>query len=259
MLVRVQLGLTLQETLDRLNTGFDPDADLPQLRPTDAQRDEWDRILGRVSRDVGPVESEEFPYSLTLETVGPPGRVQLDYCGDTAHIEVAYHHSGPAALEVMELAYRIACIVEDESGLTGHDFEVGQPTRTGDPVKAAVRLSGVSDWAQHRLSQCRDRIPSPTGLGPLLPSGPDAGGVAWSGPSPAGRGSAHQSPAQPLQPPDRLPPPLPFSACQLQRSRRLPNTAREAPGAVRLTGLPHRMSSCPRPSPGWRKGRWWKS
>ncbi|MGW0537419.1 hypothetical protein [Streptomyces sp. NPDC003032] len=52
----------------------------------------------------------------------------------------------------MELAYRIARIVEDESGLTGHDFEVGQPTRTGDPVKAAVRLSGVSDWAQHHLS-----------------------------------------------------------------------------------------------------------
>ncbi|MEU5323788.1 hypothetical protein AB0G67_44695 [Streptomyces sp. NPDC021056] len=152
MLVRVQPGLTLQETLDRLNVGFDPDAGLPLLRLTDAQRDEWDRILGRVRRDIGSVESEEYLYSLTLETVGPPGRVQLDYCGDTAHIEVAYRHSGPAALAVMELAYRIAHIVEDESDLTGHDFEVGQPTRDGDPVKAAARLSGVSDWAQHHLS-----------------------------------------------------------------------------------------------------------
>ncbi|MEU8483234.1 hypothetical protein [Streptomyces sp. NPDC048641] len=152
MLVRVQPGLTFQETLDRLNAGFDPDADLPLLRLTDAQRDEWDRILGRVSRDTGSGESKEYLHSLTLETVGPPRRVQLDYCGDTAHIEVAYRHSGPAALEVTELAYRIAHIVEDESGLTGRDFEVGQPTRTGDPVKAAVRLSGVSDWAQHRLS-----------------------------------------------------------------------------------------------------------
>ncbi|MEU9399517.1 hypothetical protein [Streptomyces sp. NPDC048242] len=152
MLVRVHPGLTLQETLDRLNVGFDPDADLPLLRLTDAERSEWDRILSRISREVGPVESEEYLYSLTLETVGPPGRVQLDYCGDTAHIEVAYHHSGPAAREVMELAYRIARIVEDESGLTGHDFEVGQPTRTGDPGRAAARLSGVSDWAQHHLT-----------------------------------------------------------------------------------------------------------
>lgn len=152
MLVRVQPGLMLQETVDLLNADFEPDADLPLLQITDVQRAEWDRILGRVLRDVGPVESEEYLYSLTLETVGPPGRVQLDYCGDTAHIEVAYRHVGPAALEVMELAYRIARIVEDESGLTGHDFEVGQATRTGDPVKAASRLSGVSHWAQHHLS-----------------------------------------------------------------------------------------------------------
>ncbi|MGW1409008.1 hypothetical protein [Streptomyces sp. NPDC002403] len=78
--------------------------------------------------------------------------MQLDHCGDTAQIEVAYRHSGPAALEVMELAYRIARIVEDESDLTGHDFEVDQPIRTGDPARAAVRLSDVSDWAQHHLS-----------------------------------------------------------------------------------------------------------
>lgn len=152
MLVRVQPGLTLRETLDRLNAEFDPDADLPQLRLNLAQRNEWDRILRRVSREVGRLASEEYMYSLTLETVGPPGRVQLDFCGDTAHIEVAYRYSGPAALEVMELAYRIARIVEDESGLTGHDFEVDQPTRTGDPGKAAARLTGVSDWAHHHLS-----------------------------------------------------------------------------------------------------------
>ncbi|WP_405634512.1 hypothetical protein OHB53_09950 [Streptomyces sp. NBC_00056] len=152
MLVRVQPGLTLAETLGRLNADFDPDADLPELRLTEADWAEWHRILGRVTRDIGSVESEEYLYSLTLETVGPPGPVQLDYCGNTAIIEVAYRYSGPAALEVMELAYRIARIVEDESSLTGHDFEVGQPTRTGDPVKAAARLSGVSDWAQHHLS-----------------------------------------------------------------------------------------------------------
>lgn len=60
--------------------------------------------------------------------------MQLDYCGDTAHTEVAYRYPGPAALEVMGLAYRIAPIVEDESGLTSHDFEVGSPT---EPVPLA--------------------------------------------------------------------------------------------------------------------------
>ncbi|MFE2986315.1 hypothetical protein [Streptomyces sp. NPDC059262] len=34
-LVRVQPGRTLQQTLDHLNAGFDPDAELPQLRLTD--------------------------------------------------------------------------------------------------------------------------------------------------------------------------------------------------------------------------------
>ena len=151
-LVRGQPGLTLHETLERLNAGFDPDAELPLLQLTEAQRGEWDRILRRVSRDVGPVASEEYLYSVTLETLGPPGRVQLDYCGDSASIEVAYRHSGAAALEIMAQAYRIARIVEEESGLTGHDFEVNQPTRTGDPAVAAARLSAVGDWAQRNLT-----------------------------------------------------------------------------------------------------------
>ncbi|MGX1541946.1 hypothetical protein [Streptomyces adustus] len=149
--VRVRPGLTLQETLDLLNADFDYDAELPVYRPSAGERAEWNRILDRVSRDIGSVETAEYLYSLTLETVGPPGRVQLDYCGDTANIEVAYGRSGPEALALMEQAYRVARIVEEESGLTGHDFEVGQPTRTGDPAKAADRLSRVSDWMQSQF------------------------------------------------------------------------------------------------------------
>lgn len=126
MLVRVKSGLTLQETLDRLNADFDSDADLPLLRLAQAQRNEWDRNLKRISRDVGPLKSEEYLYSLTPETIGLPGRVQLDCCGDTTNIEVAYRHSGPV-LKVTEFAYRIARIVEDESS--------------------------VSEWAQHHLRQ----------------------------------------------------------------------------------------------------------
>ncbi|KAB2594471.1 hypothetical protein [Streptomyces arboris] len=152
MLVRVPADSTLHEAVDRLNADFDPDADLPLLRLTDVQRAAWDRILDRVSREIGAVDSAEYLYSLTFETVGPPGRVQFDYCGDTAGVEVAYRHAGAGASAVMELAYRIARIAEEESGLTGYDFEVDQPVRTGDPARAAARLSAVSDWAQHHLS-----------------------------------------------------------------------------------------------------------
>lgn len=52
-----------------------PSSDLPT---SGAERD---RILDRVSREIGSVESEQYLYGLTLETVGPPGRVQLDHCG----------------------------------------------------------------------------------------------------------------------------------------------------------------------------------
>ncbi|MEU6343717.1 hypothetical protein ABZ883_22570 [Streptomyces sp. NPDC046977] len=152
-LVRVRPGLTLQQTLDLLNAGVDPDADLPQLRLSDNQEAEWERIVERVSREAGPVTSERYLYCLTLQTVGSPGRVQLDYSGDTAGIEVAYRYSGPAASAVMDLAYRIARIVEEESGLTGYDFEVDQPVRTGDPARAAAKLSGVSEWARDHLAQ----------------------------------------------------------------------------------------------------------
>ncbi|MEU3836242.1 hypothetical protein [Streptomyces microflavus] len=152
MLVRIPADSTLHETVARLDADFAPDADLPLLRLTDGQRAAWDRILDRVSGEVGAVESVEYPYSLMFETVGPPGRVQFDYYGDTANVEVAYRHAGAGASAVMELAYRIARIAEEESGLTGYDFEVDQPVRTGDPAKAAARLGAVSDWAQQHLS-----------------------------------------------------------------------------------------------------------
>lgn len=37
-LVRVRPGSTVEETLDQINAGFDPDSDPPRFRPTDGQR-----------------------------------------------------------------------------------------------------------------------------------------------------------------------------------------------------------------------------
>lgn len=57
---------------------------------TGEQRADGDRLLQRILREVGPVTTEEFPYSLTLWRDGPAGHLQLDYDGDSAHIEIPY-------------------------------------------------------------------------------------------------------------------------------------------------------------------------
>ncbi|WP_369215626.1 hypothetical protein [Streptomyces flavofungini] len=77
--------------------------------------------------------------------------MRLDCSADQGGIEVAHHYAGPGARAVLDLAYRVARVVEEESGLTGHDFEVDQPTLTGDPRRAAARLGGVSDWVRREL------------------------------------------------------------------------------------------------------------
>ncbi|MER6910425.1 hypothetical protein ABT354_01930 [Streptomyces sp. NPDC000594] len=152
-LVRVGTdSATVAEALDLLNAGFDPDADPDPLRLTDGERAGWDRLLDRVTREIGPVEPQEYPYSLSFWSDGPHGSVLFQYYGNTAAIEIPYRWSGPAALPVMELAYRIARLAEDECGLTGHDFEVDQPTRTGDPVRAATLFGGVTDWAHRHIA-----------------------------------------------------------------------------------------------------------
>lgn len=52
----------------RSRCGELPSSDLPTSGA------EWDRILDRVWREIGSVASEQYLCSLTLETVGPPGR-----------------------------------------------------------------------------------------------------------------------------------------------------------------------------------------
>ncbi|MEU5161652.1 hypothetical protein AB0G74_18865 [Streptomyces sp. NPDC020875] len=148
MFLRVPPGRTFDETLTELNSGYDPDADPVPMNLTGELRAVWDELVERVSREVGPVTTEEFPYSLTLWRDGPAGHLQLDYTGDTAGIEIPYRYPGRQALPIMTEAYRIARIVEEVGGLEGYDHEVGQPVRTGDVDRAAARLGGVADWAQ---------------------------------------------------------------------------------------------------------------
>ncbi len=152
MFLRVSPGYTFQETLDRINAAYDPDADPEPMNPTSEDRLAWERITHRVSGEIGPVAVEEFPYSLTMDRSGPRGHFLLDYSGDSATIAIPYRYADSLALPIMTEAYHVAHILEDESGLEGYDAEVGQPVRGGDIEKAAARLGGVTQWAQDNLS-----------------------------------------------------------------------------------------------------------
>ncbi|MFD9822524.1 hypothetical protein [Streptomyces violascens] len=152
MFLRVLPGRTFDEALAEFNSAYDREAGLRPMTVTGVERGVWDRLVQRISRGVGPVTTEKYPYSLTLWRDGSAGHLQLDYSGDSAGIEIPYRYPGRHALPIMAEAYRIARMVEEESGLEGYDYEVDQPVRTGDVDAAAARLGGVARWAQENLA-----------------------------------------------------------------------------------------------------------
>ncbi|QQQ77652.1 hypothetical protein IOD16_03825 [Saccharothrix sp. 6-C] len=149
---RVLPDRTFLETLDEVNAAFDPDAEPVPVDLTDEHRAAWDRITRRVSADPGQVTCEEFPHGLNLRWTGPEGTLLLDYDGESASIDIAYRYPGPAAPPIMARAYRIARVVEEESGLEGYDGVLEQPVATGDVAAAAAALGGTSGWAQANLT-----------------------------------------------------------------------------------------------------------
>ncbi|MFF4189299.1 hypothetical protein ACFYZ9_39540 [Streptomyces sp. NPDC001691] len=152
MFLRVLRGRTFDQTLEEINAAYDPDAGLRPMSLTGEERGVWDRLVQRISREVGPVTTDEYLYSLTLWRDGAAGHLQLDDAGDSAGIEIPYRYPGQQALPVMAEAYRIVRMVEKESSLEGYDFEVDQPGRAGDVAAAAARLGGIARWAQANLT-----------------------------------------------------------------------------------------------------------
>lgn len=152
MFLRVLPGRVFGETLEEINSAYDPDADLKLMNLTGEQRADWDRLIQRISREVGPVTTEEFPYGLSLWRDGSAGHLRLDYDGDSASIEIPYRYPGSKALPIMAEAYRLGRMVEEVCGLEGYDYEVEQPVRTGDIDIAATKLGGIARWAQETLT-----------------------------------------------------------------------------------------------------------
>ncbi|MEC3994116.1 hypothetical protein VSR01_11385 [Actinacidiphila sp. DG2A-62] len=145
-------GRTLLETLEDRAAEYDPDAESVPIVVTTDQRAVWERILQRVTAEVGPVTSQEYLYSLTLWRDGPAGHLQVDYAGDSADIEIAYRYPGKAALPIIAEAYRVAHIIEETTGLEGYDGQTEQPIAVGDIEAAAAKLAGIARWAQDNLS-----------------------------------------------------------------------------------------------------------
>ncbi|MFB7335258.1 hypothetical protein ACFC00_27005 [Streptomyces adustus] len=145
-------GRTLLETLEDRAAEYDPDAEPEPMRLTTARRAAWERILQRVTAEVGPVTSQEYLYSLPMWRDGATGHLQLDYAGESAHIEIPYRYPGKVALPIAAEAYRVARIVEEAIGLEGFDGETEQPIAIGNIESAVAKLGGIGQWAQDNLT-----------------------------------------------------------------------------------------------------------
>jgi hypothetical protein len=152
LFTRRRPGRTLRQAFDDDNAEYDPDAVPEPMDLSGDQRAVWERIVQRITTAIGPVTSQEYLYSLTLWRDGPAGHLQLDYDGESAFIEIPYRYAGEAALPIISEAYHVARIVEEESGLTGFDFQTDQPTVAGSVEEAAAKLGGIAQWAQENLT-----------------------------------------------------------------------------------------------------------
>jgi hypothetical protein len=149
-LMRPQAGRTLLETLTAAYAKLDVKGKREPLTPE--QRAPWDRIVERVTRELGPASCEDFASALVLRREGPPA-VRLRYEGTRADVEIPYRYSGDLALPSITQAYHIATIVEQETGLTGYDLQAYQPVADGDLELAAAKLGETTLLARESLAR----------------------------------------------------------------------------------------------------------
>ncbi len=95
----------------------------------------WRRLVDRAIQLLGPV------HAILTETYGEldhePTGIQLILTASSARITVPYGASGDDANTVLRQLYALGAIVEEETGLTGYDPQVGRPLR-----EAAQNASG---------------------------------------------------------------------------------------------------------------------
>lgn len=94
MSLRVLPDRTFDGPLEAINSAYAPDADLKPMSLTRDQRAVRDRLVQRISREVGPATTQEYPYSLTLWRDRPAAHLQLDYAEDWANTKVPNRYPG---------------------------------------------------------------------------------------------------------------------------------------------------------------------
>jgi hypothetical protein len=152
--VRPEPGRSLDETLQDVDAKLDSRAKSKPLRLTPQQRAAWDRVVQRVTGELGPASCEEFPSDLVLRRDGPSGHLDLEYRGDSASMDVDYLQSGRlASPAILTEAYSIAAIVEQETGLAGYDLQAYRLVADTDLALATQKF----DEAIAALRQVFDR------------------------------------------------------------------------------------------------------
>ena len=151
--VRPKPGRTLLQTLVAANAKRKAKSGPERTRLTPEQRAAWDRIVERVTRELGPASCEDFGSDLSLRREAPQGAAQLVYSGTKASIGIPYRYPGDLALPAITQAYHIATIVEQETGLAGYDLHVNQPIAGGDLGLAATKLGEMTLLAREILAR----------------------------------------------------------------------------------------------------------
>jgi hypothetical protein len=128
---RVAPGQTWRDNLRALD-----DLAVQEERPLDPAA--WQRIVKRV-RELVPEMVDEGNELGDEET-----SIQILCTADEASVQVPYWHTGELARRVVATMYRIAAIVEEETGLTGFDPQIDQPIADGEVAKAMAAYEAVA-------------------------------------------------------------------------------------------------------------------
>jgi len=85
----------------------------------------WARIVSDARAILGDVELHSGGDYFELDH--EPTGIQLSLYANDAGITVPYWYAGQEAQEIVRTIYRLAAVIEEHTGLTGYDGQVGLP------------------------------------------------------------------------------------------------------------------------------------
>ncbi|MEU9047864.1 MULTISPECIES: hypothetical protein [unclassified Kitasatospora] len=115
----------------------------------------WRRIVPRALEILGEAQAEETERWREIRHAG--SGLQLSVYGGDVSMQIPYGHEGEQADTFMALAYRLAALVTEETGLTAVDPQTGatiaSPQPAAGPQTASAQAAGImaetATWLQH--------------------------------------------------------------------------------------------------------------